>query len=61
MVPSLVIIGLGFDPLQILVLSQVSLSFQLPFAIIPLVLFTNNERIMGEFTNSTITKILPGP
>ena len=58
MVPSLIIIGLGIDPLQILVLSQVSLSFQLPFAIIPLVLFTSDPKIMGEFVNGSLTKIL---
>lgn len=56
MVPSLIIIGLGLDPLKILVLSQVSLSFQLPFAMIPLVLFTNNPKIMGEFTNNRLTQ-----
>ena len=44
MIPTLIIIGLGIDPLRILVLSQVSLSFQLPFAVIPLVLFTSNRR-----------------
>jgi manganese transport protein len=58
MVPSLIVIGLGIDPLRILVLSQVSLSFQLPFAMIPLVLFTNNPRIMGDFTNNRLTKFL---
>lgn len=58
MIPSLIVIGLGFDPLRILVLSQVSLSFQLPFAIIPLVLFTNNPGIMGDFKNGPVTKVL---
>lgn len=58
MLPTLLIIGLGIDPLQILVLSQVSLSFQLPFAVIPLVLFTSNPQIMGPFTNHRVTKIL---
>jgi manganese transport protein len=58
MVPSLIVIGLGTDPLKILVLSQVSLSFQLPFAIIPLVLFTSNRHIMGDFTNTTTTRVL---
>lgn len=58
MLPTLIIIGLGVDPLRILVLSQVSLSFQLPFAVIPLVLFTSNPAIMGPFTNSQITKVL---
>ncbi len=56
MIPSLVIIGLGLDPLQILVLSQVSLSFQLPFAMVPLVLFTSSRQIMGEFANNRMTK-----
>jgi manganese transport protein len=40
------------------VLSQVSLSFQLPFAMVPLVLFTNNSQIMGEFTNNRVTQVL---
>jgi manganese transport protein len=58
MVPSLIVIGLGVDPLKILVLSQVSLSFQLPFAMIPLILFTNNPKIMGPFTNNRLTQAL---
>jgi manganese transport protein len=58
MLPSLIVIGLGIDPLQILVLSQVSLSFQLPFAMVPLVLFTNNRQIMGEFANNRLTKMM---
>jgi manganese transport protein len=58
MLPSLIIIGLGLDPLNILVLSQVSLSFQLPFAMVPLVLFTQNRQIMGEFTNNRVTTVL---
>jgi manganese transport protein len=40
------------------VLSQVSLSFQLPFAMVPLILFTNNSQIMGEFTNNRVTRVL---
>ena len=56
MLPTLIIIGLGVNPLRILVLSQVSLSFQLPFAVVPLVLFTSNPQIMGAFTNGRITK-----
>jgi manganese transport protein len=58
MVPSLIVIGMGWDPLRILVLSQVSLSFQLPFAMIPLVLFTSNPQIMGSFVNGRWTRIL---
>ena len=58
MIPTLIIIGMGIDPLRILVLSQVSLSFQLPFAVIPLVIFTSNRSIMGPFTNGRMTKLL---
>ncbi len=58
MIPSLIIIGLGIDPLMILVLSQVSLSFQLPFAMVPLVVFTRNRQIMGEFANNRVTHLL---
>jgi manganese transport protein len=58
MIPSLIVIGLGLDPLRILVLSQVSLSFQLPFAMIPLLMFTSKRQIMGEFTNTRLTNIL---
>jgi len=58
MLPTLIIIGLGIDPLRILVLSQVGLSFQLPFAVVPLVLFTSNRGLMGPFTNGRITKVL---
>ena len=36
----------------LLILSQVILSFQLPFALVPLVQFTNDKRRMGEFANS---------
>ena len=39
-------------------LSQVFLSFQLPFAVIPLVLFTANRKIMGPFLNRRITNVL---
>lgn len=58
MIPSLIVIGLGINPLQILVLSQVSLSFQLPFAMVPLVLFTSNPKIMGGFANNRLTRVL---
>jgi len=57
-VPALIVIGMGLDPLQILVMSQVSLSFQLPLAVIPLVLFTNNKTVMGGYANRKITTLL---
>ncbi|MCL4528801.1 MAG: Nramp family divalent metal transporter [Chloroflexi bacterium] len=57
MFPSLIVIFLGFDPTRTLVLSQVALSFGLPFAIIPLVMFTSRRDIMGPLVNRRITTI----
>ena len=58
MLPALVVIGLGMDPLRILILSQVSLSLQLPFAVVPLILFTRRRDIMGEYVNRALTTAL---
>ena len=58
MVPSLVVIAIGLDPTRTLVLSQVLLSFGLPFAIIPLVLFTQRRDIMGVLVNRPVTTAL---
>ncbi len=58
MVPSLVIIAAGLDPTRTLVLSQVVLSFGLPFAIIPLVLFTRRRDLMGTLVNRRSTTAL---
>ncbi len=58
MVPSLIVIAIGLDPSRTLVISQVLLSFGLPFAIIPLVIFTSQKKIMGVLVNRKITTIL---
>jgi manganese transport protein len=58
MVPSLIVIFLGLDPTRTLVISQVVLSFGLPFAVIPLVLFTRRRDLMGTLVNRRITTIL---
>jgi manganese transport protein len=58
MVPSLLVIFIGFDPTRTLVISQVLLSFGLPFAIIPLVMFTSQKKIMGVLVNRKVTTIL---
>ncbi len=58
MVPSLVVIAIGLDPTRTLVISQVVLSFGLPFAIIPLVMFTRSKALMGELVNHRITTLL---
>jgi manganese transport protein len=57
MLPALIVIYLGLDPTRTLVISQVILSFGLPFAIIPLVLFTSRKDIMGVLVNHRITTI----
>jgi manganese transport protein len=51
MVPSLIVIGIGLDPTRTLVISQVVLSFGLPFAIIPLIWFTSRGNLMGVLVN----------
>jgi manganese transport protein len=58
MVPSLVVIGMGLNPTRTLVVSQVVLSFGLPFAIVPLILFTRRRDLMGELVNSAFTTTL---
>ena len=51
LIPALVILGIGVDPTLALVLSQVVLSFGIPFALIPLVVLTAQQRTLGEFRN----------
>ncbi len=58
MVPAIVVIGIGLDPTRTLVLSQVALSFGLPFALIPLVMFTMRRKIMGELVNHRVTTFI---
>jgi manganese transport protein len=55
MVPSLVVIALGLDPTTILVLSQVVLSFGLPFAVYPLWQFSGDSALMGDLANRRAT------
>ena len=57
LIPALVILGIGFDPTQALVLSQVVLSFGIPFALIPLVAIASSRTRMGEFVNAAWLKI----
>ena len=58
MVPSLIVISIGLDPTTTLVFSQVLLSFGLPFAIIPLVIFTSDPKRMGVLVNRKPTTII---
>ena len=52
LVPALALLAIGFDPTQALVLSQVVLSFGIPFALIPLVRYASSRTIMGDFANA---------
>jgi len=58
MVPSIIVIAIGLDPTRTLVMSQVVLSFGLPFAIIPLMLFTSRKDIMGVLVNRSVTTVI---
>ncbi|MCV7356569.1 Nramp family divalent metal transporter [Mycolicibacterium fluoranthenivorans] len=55
LIPALVILGIGVDPSRALVISQVVLSFGIPFALIPLVRLTSNRILMGADVNHRIT------
>ncbi|MDQ7880426.1 Nramp family divalent metal transporter [Microbacterium sp. QXD-8] len=57
LIPALVILAIGFDPTVALVLSQVVLSFGIPFALVPLVGLTANREILGGFRNRVWTTI----
>jgi manganese transport protein len=55
MAPALVVLGLGLDPSRSLVISQVVLSFGIPFALVPLVLLTRRRDVMGALVNRPLT------
>jgi manganese transport protein len=54
----MIVIGVGLDPLRILVLSQVVLSFTLPFALVPLLILCSRRSLMGRFTNGPVLSFL---
>lgn len=58
--PSLFVIFIGLDPTRTLVISQVVLSFGLPFAVVPLVMFTRRKDVMGILVNRPTTTVLAG-
>jgi manganese transport protein len=58
LIPALVILAIGVDPSRALVLSQVVLSFGIPFALIPLVRMTSDRTLMGDDTNHRLTTAL---
>jgi len=58
MAPALVVIAVGLDPTRALVLSQVVLSFGIPFALIPLLLFCRERQLMGSLVNRMPTTVI---
>jgi manganese transport protein len=52
------VLASGVDPTRALVLSQVVLSFGIPFALVPLMRLTANKDLMGDDANSTLTSVL---
>jgi manganese transport protein len=60
MLPALVLLAVGFSPTRALVLSQVALSFGIPFALIPLVVFTADKKLMGKLANRRLTNVAAG-
>lgn len=54
-IPSIIVIAMAFDPTRTLVISQVVLSFGLPFAVIPLIIITRRKDIMGGLVNRSLT------
>jgi manganese transport protein len=57
MTPALVVLAIGVNPSEALVLSQVALSFGIPFALIPLALFCRDRRLMGSLANRPLTNV----
>jgi manganese transport protein len=60
MIPALLVIAIGLNPSRTLVFSQVVLSFGIPFALIPLVIFTSKRKIMGVLANHPVTTVAAG-
>lgn len=58
MTPAVIIIGLGVNPMNALIISQVVLSFALPVAIIPLMIITRRKDIMGALVNKPVTNLI---
>jgi manganese transport protein len=55
MAPALAVLGLGLDPTSTLVISQVVLSFGIPFALVPTILLTRRRDLMGDLANRALT------
>ena len=58
MAPALVVLAIGVDATDALVISQVVLSFGIPFALVPMILLTRRADVMGAFVNRRATTIV---
>ncbi|AHF07144.1 Nramp family divalent metal transporter [Desulfitobacterium metallireducens] len=58
MIPAMILLWIGLNPMKILILSQVTLSFALPAAIIPLLVITSRKSVMGEMANKKLTNVM---
>ena len=58
MTPALIVLAIGLDPTKTLVISQVVLSFGIPFALVPMILLTSRKRVMGALVNSRTTTVV---
>lgn len=56
MAPSFIVILMGLDPTRVLVMSQVLLSFGIALALVPLLIFTSDKKLMGELVNTRLVK-----
>lgn len=60
LIPALALLSFGAEPTWALVLSQVVLSFGIPFAVVPLALLTSNRDVMGEAANGRVMRLVLG-
>ena len=58
MTPALIVLAIGLNPSRSLVISQVVLSFGIPFALVPLVLLTRRKDVMGSLVNRRLTTVV---
>jgi manganese transport protein len=58
MAPALIVLAIGLDPSRALIISQVVLSFGIPFALVPLVLLTSRRDLMGSLVNGRLTTVV---
>jgi manganese transport protein len=58
MIPALIVIALNVSSVEVLIISQVILSLQLPFTMVPVILLTRRQDLMGELVNSRLTNVM---